>query len=250
MFYQVNDLFRFQRPVVKIQIKHIYQDRDQYQKAVNEAKALLSPAGLDELAQVGIKYLIDRTIERSYDIGQFQMKSGGSEQDLLEAYMPLVRTSLKTIHKVTNGKYGFADSEALDQIRIAPKPRSAKESRRAAREMRELVGEGAPLTTKEPSAGRGSPYNIAWMIAEFGTGRFAYPERRMPGDPSDYGTKVPGGSGEWYFSKPGRAGPISLGQEGAHFLFGERKTTEEVRKDIDNIVKLLAATIESRLGLK
>lgn len=249
LFYQINELFRFQRPsaAAKIHIKYIYKDKTKFDESVKKALRLFSEEGLNQLAYLGTKILIKRAVERSYDTGPFITDSGASGSDPLQLYMTEVRRTLEVTKTLSPGKIGFASTNLLNRITIEPIRRQGASSRE-----RQDTGfsHDSSLAISGGGGGRGSPYNIVWMIAEFGTGKFAYPERRLPGDATDRGTKVPGGEGAWYFSRPGKAGPISMGQEGAHFLFGERKNIEAVRGDIDEVLKAIGLEIRRQLGIR
>jgi hypothetical protein len=212
IFSQMNTLFRLQKPNLSVVID-VDIDSSNIDEKMQKITSLFTIRGLDQLSSLGLDVVIDRTVERLQRGAGPLLTATGHHENRANALIPQIAAALKTKKRMSPGRYGFATTSKLDRILITDKHTN-------------------------------SPYVQAWQIAEFGTGIFAEPEKRLPGDGSDTGTKVPGGGGAWYLS-PKRKSPIILGSTGSHFLFGERQTTEEVRADIDEVVKFLAAHIRS-----
>lgn len=246
LFYQVNSLFKVQRPSVKLKMNYKATGAEDFATKLAKLQDLLFGEGINRMALTATKkILIPRAIERMYNpgVGDYETSAGVAAGSAMVQYLPLIAAALENAQLIGRGVAGFASESQLDTIKMAGFTRKSSTTAKGknsdgSSELDSKHGGGSFSTS--------SPYNIAWRIAEFGTGRYAYPEKRLPGDASDMGTKVPAGGGDWYLNPKGK-GLIIRGQEGAHFLFGERKTMESVRQDIDQVLYFIRDQVKNIL---
>lgn len=129
---------------------------------------------------------------------------------------------------------------------------TTRRSRHLANPDREMHDAGLTISSRKRSTKRttSSPYDIAWMILEFGTGVYATPTKRVTDDGRI--TKVRGGGGMWRWgpfvpSLGRRYGPRILGQKPQPFLFETRENRARIIKDRRTITYAVANYISELL---
>jgi hypothetical protein len=155
-----------------------------------------------------------------------KLKMGGIQADEWDVREQRLRWSevetalAESPERIAPGRYGFASRASLDAVKLERRLGSDKAPQEAA--------DAAPATHSESrrSVGASSPYNVLWQIAEFGTGIYAEPHKRL-----GVAGKIPGGGGAWWFGKF----PL-LGQKGHHFLFPYRSNMDEAQADMQAAV--------------
>jgi len=247
--------FQKQRSTKLADVTLTFKNKDQYLKGLDQARFLFSNEGLTFLALEGVKILAGRAEDRlrvspgpgallhKEKDGPVQTARGGR----LEVLLGEIAGKMKVAKTIGPGIAGFASVALMDTIKIDDQ-RSALTAAPSRGET-DASQASTDLSLKPASLAVGfSKFNLAWQIAEFGTGMFAFPDRKKRTYEDSPSTKVddPKLAGAWYLN-PRTKSIIILGQEGAHFLFGNRKTTDEVRKDIDIVIVLLAKIVIAQI---
>lgn len=233
----------------------------------------------DELTASALRGLQEAIIERldGLDIPRLVVQVGGSKDkngggletssEALAVAAGRIRRVLKRdVVRLGPARYGFASKADLDEIKINDRDegyfgfkqqiyRSWVQSGRKDeddfttvasisgarnRAQREADRLEASLNYRK---GRGTKFDIAWMILEFGTGQYAYPRRRKAvGSTTKRGLP----KGRWYWN-PGTKSPIIWGQKPTGFLFGARQGAKQQREDLEYASQVLARSVEDAL---
>lgn len=170
--------------------------------------------------------------------------------------------------RLSPGKWGFANKKDLDKILITdrgsiyqnsllnqvkvaggrdPFTRYEDPSGRASRSKR-LEEKLARASAGQNNRSESSPFRIAWMILQFGTGQYARPTRNQGDDRGTkggkYGPLLP--KGRWYWN-PKKSAPVIWGQKPTRFLYDERAGSKRARQDASEVQSRLAVAFEQIL---
>lgn len=178
-----------------------------------------------------------------------------SNQALADAATKIVAV-IKSSKPIVIGdnKVGIIGREDLDKVKLVTggrgrkyegNLRSTKTRSQAEADVLGTTG-GSIIGIGRSERATASPYNIAWMILEFGTGRYAIPRKRLADDGRL--TKVPGGGGSWKWGPISkryghRVGPEVIGQKPDSFLFETRENQERFRQDKQVLLEKISEEI-------
>lgn len=192
---------------------------------------------LDDLAiEVG-QDLAERVAQRArenFNVGIIDSDTSWRQDEQVPAFESVLQAIRSSVTKIGPGRIGFASKRELDSIKIQQETAKSRKGRRLAFE--EGRNPSKPQFRDTPSE-----FNIMWMIAEFGTGIYASPNKRTEGN-----YKLPGGGGAWVRNVQTMS-PVLLGQKGAHFLFPTRQNLEDARDDLNFVREQVGTRIFSRL---
>lgn len=180
---------------------------------IGRLKQVLYGPDRNDIASSATDLLIERIVARIErdEPGDMEMGIGKSYTNPAIKYKDTIISYFSSKKLMAQGVYGFGDVKKLNTL----------------------------VLNKRSD----SPYGLAWMVYEFGTGMYA--DKSFFFRPKGY-AKVPGGSGAWYLN-PAKKGPLLFGSTGSHSIFGARNDIADMQEDMNFVALLVMALIDEKV---